>query len=145
MYRELLSRYLTDNPFAALQSPCPKEALTKAEKAVGYSFPADLKTLLSETNGDRWLLLSAEEIVQNVLSFRNCLAQAPDDEKALWREAAAFLPIATNGCGDYYGYRVFQNVVDQGQLVLWEHESFECRYAADDIADLIEKYYTDRI
>ena len=35
--------------------------------------------------------------------------------------------------------------VDESGIFIWEHELFETRPAAKDIADLICKYYTDQV
>lgn len=83
MYRELLALYLKEYTYAALQEPCPEENLQETEKTVGLPFPQELKTLLRETNGDRWLLLSADEIAENARLNRQCFENAEDDEKAL--------------------------------------------------------------
>lgn len=57
-----------------------------------------------------------------------------------------FVFFATNGCGDYYGYRVLSNgETDTSAIYLWEHERFEVREVAKDIADLIIKYYHDEV
>lgn len=53
---------------------------------------------------------------------------------------------ATNGCGDYYCYRVSENgEVDTSGIYIWEHEEFETHYVAKDIRDAIIKYYNDEI
>ena len=72
MYRELLTPYLKEYTYAVLQEPCSEETIRETEKAVGLPFPEELKTLLRETNGDRWLLLSADEIAENARLNRKC-------------------------------------------------------------------------
>lgn len=104
MYRELLTPYFKENLYASLQEPCPEEQIEKAEQAVGLPFPKELKDLLCETNGDHWLLLSADEIAENARLNRKCFEEAEEDEKALWEPLNHLLLFAANGCGDYYGY-----------------------------------------
>lgn len=49
---------------------------------------------------------------------------------------------ATNGCGDYYCYRVLPNgETDTDAIYLWEHELFETHVVAENMKDLIVKYY----
>lgn len=53
---------------------------------------------------------------------------------------------ATNGCGDYYCYRILPNgETDTAAIYLWEHELFETHAVAENMTDLIVKYYGDEI
>ncbi len=145
MYRELLEGLIKDNRWARVQKPCSEKKIRKAEKYVGYAFPEELKALLRETNGDNWFLLSAEEIVRNVKVNRRVFPEyfEPDEYK---EKIDRFVFFATNGCGDYYCYRVLENgETDASAIYIWEHEGFEARKVASDIADLITKYYNDEV
>lgn len=144
MYRELLAPYLEKYTYAALQKPCSEEILRETEKAVGLPFPQELKTLFRETNGDRWLLLSADEIAETAHLNRQCFENAEDDEKALFEPLKHLLLFATNGCGDYYGYLFADGSVKDG-IYLWEHEEFRCKKIAENIAELIRKYYNNEV
>ncbi len=145
MYRELIKKLTDGNRWARVQEPCPEEEIRRAEEYVGFAFPEDLKALLRETNGDGWFLLSAEEIINNVKINREVFSEylEPDEfEEKINR----FVFFATNGCGDYYCYRVFENgETDASAIYVWEHELFEIREAAKDIADLITRYYNDEV
>ena len=66
MYRELVLELSKGNEWVKVQPPCSEVVISEAEKVVGYSFPEELKNLLREMNGDKWLFLSAEEIIENV-------------------------------------------------------------------------------
>ena len=66
MYRELVLELSKGNEWVKVQPPCSEAVISEAEKVVGYSFPEELKNLLREMNGDKWLFLSAEEIIENV-------------------------------------------------------------------------------
>lgn len=66
MYRELVLELTKGNEWVKVQPPCSETVISEAEKVVGYSFPEELKNLLREMNGDKWLFLSAEEIIENV-------------------------------------------------------------------------------
>ncbi len=54
MYRELLSNIIAGHNWAKLHDPCDEKELTAAEEYVGYPFPAELKNLLRETDGDHF-------------------------------------------------------------------------------------------
>ena len=145
MYRELIEKLIENNKWAKLQSLCPESEIEKAEKYVGFKFPDELKALLRETNGDHWFLMSASEIMDNVKRNREILAEfleADEFEEKVNRN----IYFATNGCGDYYCYRILENgKADTSAIYIWEHELFEIREVAKDMADLIIKYYNNEI
>lgn len=146
MYRELIAEYIENYSYAKLQEPCTKKELEEAEKYVGYQFPKDLKALLYETNGDNWFLLSAKEIIENVKRNREFLIECFDDIQEFNEQIDRHIFFATNGCGDYYGYRVLSSgEVDTTAIYMWEHEIFEHHIVAKDIPDLINKYYNNEI
>lgn len=145
MYRELIAEAIKNNSWAQLQEPCLETEIKKAEEYVGFNFPEELKALLRETNGDHWLLLSLNEIIDNVKRNREILAEylEPDEFEEKVNRNIYF---ATNGCGDYYCYRVLADgTVDASAIYIWEHELFEIREVAKDIPDVIAKYYNDEI
>lgn len=101
--------------------------------------------MLRETDGDRYFLLSAEEIINNTRSnreiFPEFLTQDEFEEKV-----NRFIFFATNGCGDYYCYRILKNGdTDTSAIYIWEHELFEIRKVATNITELISKYYNNEI
>ena len=145
MYKELLEKLTAGNRWTKVQPPCPEEDIQKAENYVGFPFPEELKALLRETNGDGWFLLSAERIQEHVKTNREIYPEylEPDEFE---EKVNRFIYFATNGCGDYYGYRVLENgMADDSAIYVWEHELFETREVAKDITDLITRYYTDLI
>ena len=145
MYRELIHRWVEHHNWAKLQPPCPEEELEQAQQRVGYPFPEELKALLRETNGDGWLLLSAGQMAEHVQSNRSIWPEYLEPEEFL-EKVDRHIFFATNGCGDYYCYRVLPDgSVDTTAIYLWEHETFEVKPVARDIPDLIAKYYSDEV
>ncbi len=145
VYRELIERFIDGHTWAKLQAPCPEKEIKDAEKYVGFTFPEELKALLRETNGDHWLLLSAEEMVSNVKRNREILAEYLESDE-FEEKVNRFIYFASNGCGDYYCYRILPNgETDTSAIYIWEHELFETREVASDIADLITKYYNNEV
>ena len=145
MYRELIGKLIEGHNWAKLQDPCTEKEIKKAEKYVVFTFPDELKSLLKETNGDHWFLLSAEEIIDNVRRNREIMAEyfEPDEFE---EKVNRFVYFASTGCGDYYCYRVLQNgETDTSAIYIWEHELFETREVAKDIPDLITKYYNNEV
>lgn len=145
MYRELLESYIKDHNWARLQKPCTEEEIQETEKYVGYSFPDDLKNLLRETDGDHWLLMSSAEIKENVKTNREIFSEYLEADE-FEEKVNRFIFFGTNGCGDYYCYKVLSDGrADDSAVYIWEHELFEVRRVADNISDLIKKYYSDEI
>ena len=153
MYKELVLKLSKGNKWVKVQPPCSDDEISKAEKFVGYAFPEELRDLLREMNGDGWLFLSLEEIIENVKLNRKVfleLFESDYSKEDYMNRVDRFIFFATNGCGDYYCYRVFPNgVVDESTIYIWEHEELgeECcwRPVARDIKELIERYYNDEI
>ncbi|MBQ5825122.1 MAG: SMI1/KNR4 family protein [Clostridia bacterium] len=145
MYKELIEKLTKNNQWAKVQEPCPEEVIRNAEEYVGFAFPEELKALLRETNGDHYFLLSAEEIISNTKNNREIFPEFLETEE-FEEKVNRFIFFATNGCGDYYCYRVLENSeTDTSAIYIWEHELFEVREVAKDIADLITKYYNDEV
>ena len=145
MYRELIETLIKDHNWAKLQDPCPESEITRAEEYIGFAFPQELKALLRETNGDHWFLLSAQEMIDHVKINREIFPEylEPDEFE---EKVNRYVCFGTNGCGDYYCYRVLENgETDTSAIYIWEHELFEVREVAKDITDLITKYYNGEV
>ena len=143
MYRELIEKFIKGHKWAKVQQGCDEHQISSAEEYVGYKFPDELKNLLRETNGDHWFLLSTEEIINNVKSNREIYPEYLDINE-FEEKINRYIFFATNGCGDYYCYRILPDgEADTSAIYIWEHELFEIRKVADNIADLITKYYNN--
>lgn len=153
MYKELILQVSKGNDFVKIKPPCPEKKIDRAEKAVGYPFPKELRELLSELDGDEWLLWSAKEIMENVELNRE--SWLPFFEENFSKEeyidrVDRFIFFAGNGCGDYYCYRVSSDgVPDETVIYIWEHEKIDekcCwRAVASNMAEFITRYYEDEI
>ena len=60
-------------------------------------------------------------------------------------DLSCFLFIAGNGCGDYYGYRIEDRTVLPSPIYIWEHETFKAKVVANNLIEMIELYYRDKI
>lgn len=138
MYLELITPKMPQNPWIRPQPPATPEQIRQAEEKMGVSFPQELRELLLELNGDRYLLLSAEKIVEYNLSTREGLYECYDGLEDL-------LFVAANGCGDYYCYKISQGHITDPGLYRWEHEDNETRPVASGLAEMITRYYNDEI
>lgn len=108
-YRELAQIGIARTKYGKIAPPCSENEITATEAYSGYSFPEELKRLLRELNGDGRFLLSAEEIRENVRLNREILREAFEDEAEFFEKVDRHIFFATNGCGDYYGYRVLDD------------------------------------
>ena len=93
MYRELLAELSKGYGWVRPQPPCPEAEIAAAEKALGCPFPPELRALLRELNGDKWLLLSASDIVKN--AEQNRKAYLPLFEEDIG-EPCCWKPVAKN-------------------------------------------------
>ena len=144
MYKELILKLTQDNEYVKVQPPCPENEIDNAEKAVGYRFPKELKTLLRELNGDKYLLLSAKEIVEQAKLNKEIQEEYSNEEFA--KELDKFIFFATNGCGDYYCYVADSDgVIDETAIYVWEHEDYCLKQVATNMTELITLYYNDEI
>lgn len=153
MFKELITELTRDHPWVSIQPPCGEAALLQAQEVVGFPFPPELNALLRELDGDQWCILSAKEIVENVQRNREIFL--PMFLESFSREAYEqrvnrFIFFASNGCGDYYGYRVSQDqIVDDSTIYIWEHEDLgeSCCWkpVASGMVDFLTKYYHSEI
>ena len=137
MYTELVCRYAGNNDFVHPQSPASKNEICAAEEKLNVKFPEELKKLLSEMNGDKFLCLSVSGIIENNLDLRSAYKDFVD--------LSNFLFVAENGCGDYYGYHIENGMVLSSPIYIWEHESFKNKAVADNLEEMIKLYYQDKI
>lgn len=146
MYKDILTELIKNIKYAKLSPPCTYEEIAKTEEFIGHKFPSDLKELYLETDGDNFLLLSLSRIMENVSLNREYLREFFENEEEYNEKIDNYIFFATNGCGDYYGYKVdMQNITDASKIYFWEHEDFESKIVAENLTELIKKYYNDEI
>lgn len=139
MYKELILECARNNQWTVIGSPATIAEIQAAESIVGYPFPAELTQLLLELNGDSYLLLSTNRIIENCQLNRAYL-------KECYEDIDQHIFFAENGCGDYYCYNVTENgEANTSAIYVWEHETNETSVVAKDIADLIRRYYNSEI
>lgn len=144
MYKELISELTQGNEWVSIQPPCSENDINTAEKEVGYHFPKELRKLLMEMDGDKYLLLSVKEIVEQAKLNREIQEEYNDEEFA--KELDKFLFFAGNGCGDYYCYHAdADGVIDEDAIYIWEHEEYCWKKVASGMAELLTRYYRDEI
>lgn len=146
MYREIISDFIKDNQWAHIAVPASESEIRIAEEYLGYEFPHELKKLYLELDGDNYFILSLNAMKDNVKLNREIFPDCFDTFEEYLDKIDRYIPFATNGCGDYYCYRVDENgIADESDIYLWEHELFSSHPVATDIKDAIIKYYNNEI
>jgi len=138
MWLELIRKHMSNNKFIAPKCGANLSKIQNAEKKLGVLFPRELKNLLLAVNGDQYLLLSIDQIIEDNNLMRESLSEYYDGLDEL-------LFIAGNGCGDYYAYIIQDGKISSNQIVRWEHETNERVVIATGLVEMIEKYYSDQI
>ena len=113
----------------------------------------ELRALLRELNGDKWLLLSASDIVKNAEQNRKAYLPLFEEDFTMeeYRDRIErFLFFAENGCGDLYGYRLSpEGVPDETTIFYWDHEEIgePCCWkpVAKNITEFLTRYYRNEI
>lgn len=137
MYVELEHQYAAKYAGVRPQPPASENEICEAEKRLTIQFPSELRNLLAEMNGDRWLCWSTNQIIENNMQMREAFQELAD--------LSRFLFFADNGCGDCYGYQIQNQTIQPSPIYIWNHEDFEARIVAPDIAEMIRLYYQDQI
>ena len=138
MYISLLNKYAQDIDFSEVQPAATEQEVLEAENQLNLLFPDELKDFLYETNGDNFLCLSLNRIIADNLRLRKTIDTSLFD-------LSNFLFIATNGCGDYYGYQIENGTIQSTSIYIWDHEEFEAKLVASSISELIIGYYQNQI
>ena len=133
IYQDLTSKH----DYIKLNPPATPTQVSKVEETLGCILPDDIKELLLETNGDNWFVFSTDQIVETNLSMRAFECFMPLD---------CLLFFAGNGCGDYFGYPITREDGVRGDNVFfWEHEYDNRLWKANNLKDIIQKYYNEEI
>ena len=133
IYQDLTSKH----DYIKLNPPATPAQVSKVEETLGCILPDDIKELLLETNGDNWFVFSTDQIVETNLSMRALECFMPLD---------CLLFFAGNGCGDYFGYPITcEDGVRGDSVFFWEHEYDNRIWKANNLEDIIQKYYNENL
>ena len=144
MYREFIDSLIKNNERAHLNPAASQRDIETTEAFIGYSFPDELRALYLEADGDNYFLLSLEQMIENVKLNREYFPDCFETFDEYLERVDQFIYFATNGCGDYYCYKVTSEATPS-PIYLWEHELFEAHIVAVDLRDVIIKYYNSEI
>src|SRR5262245_22851149 len=132
-WRELVQRLTPDCEFSP---PATAAQIAAAEQALGAALPADLRSLLLESNGvaglyGLGLVWPLERIEADNLAFRSnpdfCELYMPFDPLLFFADA---------GNGDQFAFCVLAGEVRKDDVFVWDHESDSRTW----VAPTLERY-----
>ena len=123
-------------PQAPFAPPAGGAAISEIERRLGDPVPADLRALLSQTDGvlDEY----ASDVVWTAgrIAEDNALFRADASFAELYQPFTGLLFFGDNGGGDQFAFVVND---PQAGVVVWEHETDSRRRVADDLADYLRQ------
>ena len=139
MYKEKLLHYADTNEYIKPAVGADATRIHSVEKELGCIFPLELKSFLSEINGDGYLFFSTDEILETNTRTRTMMSECYEGlEKLLF--------FAGNGCGDYYCYKILPSgQADPSSIYIWLHEDNELGPVAHSLSEMIDRYFNDEI
>jgi hypothetical protein len=134
---ELYTDLSNKHEYIRINPPATQQQIENVEEAFGNKLPSDIRDLLLEMNGDGWLIFSTEQIIEINLECRRLDFYMPLD---------CLLFFGGNGCGDYYGFPItLSGCVRDDNVYMWEHESDNRIWTANNLEDTIQKYFNNEI
>ena len=139
MYKEKLLHYAATNEYVKPRAGASTAMIHGVEKELNCTFPPDLQSLLSETNGDSYLFFSTDEILETNTRTRTMMSEC-------YEELEKLLFFAGNGCGDYYCYKILPSKqADPSLIYIWMHEDNELGPVAHSLSEMIDRYFNNEI
>uniref|UniRef100_A0AAU2JRR6 SMI1/KNR4 family protein n=1 Tax=Streptomyces sp. NBC_00049 TaxID=2903617 RepID=A0AAU2JRR6_9ACTN len=137
MWKEVASRALAAAEF---RPPVGTAALVEAERRLGCGLPAELLSLLRETDGvvgeyGTDVVWPLGQIVEQNLSFWSASSFAE-----LYMPFDALLFFGDNGGGDQFA---FVRTPRRPDIFVWEHEDDSRRWVARDLRDYLGRSLAD--
>jgi hypothetical protein len=141
-WRELVQRLTPDCDFSP---PATESQIAAAERALGAALPADLRSLLLESNGivGRYglgLVWPVERIEADNVAFRSNA-----DFGELYMPFDHLLFFADAGNGDQFAYCVLTGEVRRDDVFAWNHEDDSRTWAAPTLARYLEWWLSGQL
>ncbi len=141
-WRELVQRLTPDCEFSPPASPVQ---ITAAEQGLCAALPADLRSLLSESNGiageyGLGLVWPVERIAADNLAFR-----ANADFAELYMPFDPLLFFADAGNGDQFAFCLLAGEVRKDDVFVWNHEDDSRTWAAPSLERYLEWWLSGQL
>jgi hypothetical protein len=142
MWRELIHGVAPDCVFA---EPASAVRLGEAERSLSLGFPAELRSLLLETDGvlgknELGLIWPLARIEADNLSFRS-----NSDFAELYMPFDPLLFFADAGNGDQFAFSVLQGAVSRSDIFAWDHEDDSRFWVAPSLEKYLEWWLVGKI
>lgn len=142
MWRAFIESLSRDCTFAPAAT---QDAVAAAQKSLQVEFPAELASLLSETDGvvgqyGLGLVWPLERIVADNLSFRT-----NPNFRDLYMPFDCLLFVADAGNGDQFAYSICGGAIRRGDIFAWEHEQDSRSWVAPSLRTYLDWWLTGRI
>ena len=131
--------------------PAPREAIDECSEHLGVVFPAELESLLFQTNGvSERVSTAAGEVdlgyflfpVENILEINTSLrTQTANYTMPL----DSLLFFADDGMGDYFGFAVVGGIVPHSRIYFWNHEDDSRSSIAPSLEYFVENWLLGKI
>jgi hypothetical protein len=138
MWVDLAHRF---QPEARAAAPASMAAVEEAEEALGVQFPAELRSLLEETDGlvDEYGagLWSVARLLESNLEMRE-----DSSTSDLYMPFANLLLIADAGNGDLFAYPIQgDGAINRPDIFLWDHETDSRQWVAGSLHQFVERWF----
>lgn len=135
MWKDMVTNKTNDYQF---RSPATQSDLEQIREAFGIELPADLKSLLSETNGifceyGSALIWSASQIVRENKNIRN-----HEGFHDIYWSFDTLLFFSDAGNGDLFGFSIINGVIRKNDIYVWNHEDDSRKWVAPSLKKFIE-------
>ena len=135
MWREFIGNLVKDCEF---NQPASRDDITFVQNSLGIVLPADLKSLLEESNGVDGkygvsLIWSTNRIEHDNSVFRDNL-----NFKEIYMPFNHLLFFADAGNGDQFAYATLSRIVHHSNIYRWDHEDDSRTWVAPSLNKYIE-------
>lgn len=142
MWREVVAAAY---PVHVFRDGADAEASTLAKARLGVDIPADLQSLLVESNGVEGeyglgLVWPIERIVTDNLAFRS-----RPDFRTLYMPFEPLLFFGDAGNGDQFAFVILDGQVRRPDVFVWNHEDDSRQWAAANLRTYLERWSDGRL
>lgn len=135
MWKDMVINKTNDYQF---RNPAKQSDIEQIREAFGIELPADLKSLLSDTDGifseyGSALIWSASQIVRENKNIRNY-----EGFHDIYWSFDTLLFFSDAGNGDLFGFSIINGVIRKNDIYVWNHEDDSRKWVAPSLQKFIE-------
>lgn len=145
MWKELMSDI---SPIYTFSKPINEDAMSHIEKQLNVEFPAELKSLLFETDGiverhdyAEWFLLWSSDVILR----ENLQIRSSEVLREFCQPFDNLLFFADSGCGDFFGFLIEDGVISTTDIYVWNHEDDSRPKVASSLKEFVVGWVNGKI